>query len=63
MSQLEDSPSGLLQHFGDALSLRMEGLDEDSLAHQLVLAVVTIAYAAGDTAHALERQGERNESA
>lgn len=63
MSQLDDSPSGLLVHFGDALDLRAEGLDEDSLAYQLVVAVITVAYAAADTADAVERQGEKNESA
>jgi hypothetical protein len=63
MSQLEDSPAELLQRFSNNLVGEMGELEEDDLARQLVLAVVTIVDAAAMTAAQMEQEEQRNESA
>jgi hypothetical protein len=63
MSQLEDSPAGLLRNFEDNLIEEMEDLEGDDIARQLLLVIVAVVHAAASTAEAVERQGEKNESA
>ncbi len=57
MSQLEDSPAGILRLFGNNLVERMGeefGTGTDDLARQLVLALVVIVDAATVTAEQME---------
>lgn len=64
MSQLEDSPAGLLDCFRENILEGMDQLEEDDdLARQLIIAVLHIVSAASETARMVEQQGERNESA